>query len=666
MAVWFARIRRTDSAAAVHRSCSAGGAGPLLLLPSPGARPRMTTASRWAGGRDSGGRRYVNAEIVASSPGPGDELTTVTAVCDVNVRKGTVLRIRWDGAPWHIDANQDVPKGMQITMHVPTRTSKMAIAGHQSSTLTQALGQCAPLAKAAASDNWQKVKKLVKKGVDVDVVDHEGKTALSHACAAGNKEIVRLLLAAKADVDKIDGQTVTPLMRATVGNFTEIMEMVLDASADIDYTDCNDVSALMVGAGADAMDAVKLLIDRGCALDSVSVNKADSGEGMALSALMFAARQGKTEMVRQLVERGAKLDIESSTNGWTAFHMGCAAGQAEIVEILVRAGCETGQKDVLGRTGKDLAEEKDHQPVVERLRAVVVERMREQLLQRAGRAPEPAPAPAAAGDAQQEAKEEYAEQKVCFGCDKLTAITCGYIKDTGPHKAGERVFCSACATQHDGAVRLRIQQGKPLEPEAPPGRFGWVTQGAHAVADDGRFGVVMGEPLSSGKVALRLPDGSETLYISTRKIREAVEEVDFCYRELNPTLSFGLRQLLTDKEAAAKDRAPSAEGAQKDQRYRPPELELLWRGEKRLLQLDKEARLMLPHTLPAAVPEEKRISFRMTGHTLDKYDGVYNLVGEHKGCPRFESVTGMQMYYFAQSFSWLLSPVFDPCAPPTD
>ena len=52
---------------------------------------------------------------------------------------------------------------------------------------------------------------------------------------------------------------------------------------------------------------------------------------------------------------------------------------------------------------------------------------------------------------------------------------------------------------------------------------------------------------------------------------------------------------------------------------------------------------MLPHTLPAAVPEEKRISFRMTGHTLDKYDGVYNLVGEHKGCPRFESVTGMQM-----------------------
>eukprot|EP01043_Picozoa_sp_COSAG02_P094309 COSAG02_NODE_30757_length_546_cov_0.579418_1_plen_149_part_10 len=125
------------------------------------------------------------------------------------------------------------------------------------------------------------------------------------------------------------------------------------------------------------------------------MNKADSGEGMALSALMFAARQGKTEMVRQLVERGAKLDIESSTNGWTAFHMGCAAGQAEIVEILMRAGCETGQKDVLGRTGKDLAEEKDHQPVVERLRAVVVERMREQLLQRAGRAPEPAPAPAA-------------------------------------------------------------------------------------------------------------------------------------------------------------------------------------------------------------------------------------------------------------------------------
>eukprot|EP01045_Picozoa_sp_COSAG04_P062567 COSAG04_NODE_32750_length_197_cov_42.346939_1_plen_51_part_10 len=47
----------------------------------------------------------------------------------------------------------------------------------------------------------------------------------------------------------------------------------------------------------------------------------------------------------------------------------------------------------------------------------------------------------------QQASALLAERAKGFVCDKLTAVTCGYIKDTGPHKAGERVFCSACATQ---------------------------------------------------------------------------------------------------------------------------------------------------------------------------------------------------------------------------
>ena len=62
-----------------------------------------------------------------------------------------------------------------------------------------------------------------------------------------------------------------------------------------------------------------------------------SNEGQ--SGLMMAAKQGHAALCRQLLPMA---DLEMSCKkGWTAFMYACAAGQADCVEVLVRADCDT-------------------------------------------------------------------------------------------------------------------------------------------------------------------------------------------------------------------------------------------------------------------------------------------------------------------------------------
>ena len=338
----------------------------------------VATAARHSGGAAGKGKVF-EGEIIHTAPHGNGELTTVTATVNEVMPKGSVLRVVFDNQSFDVDMNKEVPAGTQLTMHVPSATSKMALTGVERGTEFQALAARAPLVKAAAGGNWAKVKKLVKKGNNVNVQDHEGKSPLWHACAAGHKETVRLLLNAKASVDLPDAKAMTPLMRAVVTDECEIVRMLLQHKADMNFTDHNKVSALIFGASTDSLPSMKLLMEAGCDLDALTVNKGH-GEGMQLSALMAAARSGKVEMLRQMIAYGAALDLPSSSNGWTAFHIACEGGEGEMVAILVTAGCNTSLKDVLGRTGKDLAEENGHADVVARLRALVVARMREQLM----------------------------------------------------------------------------------------------------------------------------------------------------------------------------------------------------------------------------------------------------------------------------------------------
>jgi ankyrin repeat protein len=148
-------------------------------------------------------------------------------------------------------------------------------------------------------------------------------------------------------------------------------------------------TALVQAAHHGRVEALRLLLDAGAEL-----GRANSD---GITPLMAAAGAGHLEVVRLLLARGAGVDAVYPGNGGTAFHNACYNSKAECAEALALAGCDVGIKDDIGRTGREIAEEKGHAEVLARLRAVVSDQLR--VAQAAGAAPAPELEPGAeAGD----------------------------------------------------------------------------------------------------------------------------------------------------------------------------------------------------------------------------------------------------------------------------
>ena len=139
------------------------------------------------------------------------------------------------------------------------------------------------LIAAVSANDVEKVKRLIKAGVDVNMphkmdLEHHY-TALMAAAQHGQTENVKLLLAAGADVN---------------------------AQAKFRNT------ALMYGAEQGHSEIVKLLLDAGANVNALGISKE--------TALMYAAQSGQAEVVKQLLTAGADVNIENS-DGRTALSM---------------------------------------------------------------------------------------------------------------------------------------------------------------------------------------------------------------------------------------------------------------------------------------------------------------------------------------------------------
>jgi ankyrin repeat protein len=87
---------------------------------------------------------------------------------------------------------------------------------------------------AAHGGDIETVLRLIAEGVDVNVWDEYGRSALTFAAAAGHLEIVRALVRAGAWVDPFEEGSVfmTPLMCAAERGHLAIAEYLLDEGAD--------------------------------------------------------------------------------------------------------------------------------------------------------------------------------------------------------------------------------------------------------------------------------------------------------------------------------------------------------------------------------------------------------------------------------------------------
>ena len=252
---------------------------------------------------------------------------------------------------------------------------------------------------AARFNDVDGIKNCIERGLNPNVEDQNGWTALTVAAFSGNALAVTTLLENGADSNKAEQEGWTPLMFAanTVGNENKNIIFLTSISAQGNFA----ITLALLDNGADPTiptrsghfahhiaelnghEAVAHLIaDRGLkkAVDDENsiglvqfllagafLNENLSSRILSSNrlrmALLNAAIEGETHIVDKLLSIGIPVDLVDET-GWTALMHACARGHKDLVHLLGNAGANINQQENDGWTSLMFAVHHAHEDII--------------------------------------------------------------------------------------------------------------------------------------------------------------------------------------------------------------------------------------------------------------------------------------------------------------
>lgn len=199
------------------------------------------------------------------------------------------------------------------------------------------------LAKAAATGQLEIVNILLSSPtkptankIDVNIKTKSGITPIGFASFFGKTEIVKLLIENGANVNTTDPSGTTPLLSATSRGHANVVEQLIKAGANVNAKDTSKTSSIYIAAQNGETEIVKILIQNG-----VNVNGLLRG---GVTPLFIAAQNGRPEVVELLIKNGANVNFAAS-KGTTPLIMAAWNGNIKIVKLLINAGADINAKD---------------------------------------------------------------------------------------------------------------------------------------------------------------------------------------------------------------------------------------------------------------------------------------------------------------------------------
>ncbi len=161
------------------------------------------------------------------------------------------------------------------------------------------------LVAMCAGDDPEKVRDVLKAGVDPNSLNSMGRSALNIAADHGNLEIVQLLLDDGAKVDLRSWGFSTALFSATGAEHAQIMKLLIARGADVNAQDEQQYRPLHLAARK-SRECVEILISAGAEVNCL--------ESHGYSPLHYAAVSGKRDIVEFLIDSGANVNLTSDNN----------------------------------------------------------------------------------------------------------------------------------------------------------------------------------------------------------------------------------------------------------------------------------------------------------------------------------------------------------------
>lgn len=245
------------------------------------------------------------------------------------------------------------------------------------------------LMNAAVYSDVEMMATIIQKGAAVNTSNKAGATALMWS--VGDLEKVRLLIRHGADVNATSDAHSTPLILACqLPNATDVVALLLESGADVN-ANSGRFSPLMAAAARGDPATAMLLIRRGAdvkaknkfgfsAIHGASFNGTaelvslllvrDADPNLAVAGFtpaMWAAVQGKSDILKLLVERNANINARQKGEGTTALLWASTTGYKDVVDYLLDQGADPNVPDVRGYTPLSWAKRRGDSDIVKSL-----------------------------------------------------------------------------------------------------------------------------------------------------------------------------------------------------------------------------------------------------------------------------------------------------------
>ena len=120
---------------------------------------------------------------------------------------------------------------------------------------------------AIESDDLELVKKMVKKGENINCIGEWKQTLLMKAIQSGKEKIALYLIGQNVEINKVDEDNSSAFFKTSFYGLTNIAKILIDKGTDVNQRGYRKMTTLMMASNRNQLDLVKLLVENGAEIN---------------------------------------------------------------------------------------------------------------------------------------------------------------------------------------------------------------------------------------------------------------------------------------------------------------------------------------------------------------------------------------------------------------